>query len=50
MSNISSPTNKDNIMEFPLQISLTEIEVQWSFDVSPLDLLWTVQNTVILSG
>ena len=37
MSNVASPTNKDGIMECPLQINVTEIEVQWSFDASQLD-------------
>ena len=50
MSNVASPTKKDNIMEYHLQINLTEIEVQWSFDASQLDLLGTVQNTVFVSG
>ena len=37
MSNVASPTNKDGIMEGPLQINMTEIEVQWSFDAIQLD-------------
>ena len=37
MSNVASPINKDGIMECPLQINMTEIEVQWSFDASQLD-------------
>ena len=35
MSNVASPTNKDGIMECPLQINMTEIEIQWSFDAHP---------------
>ena len=50
MSNIASPTNKDNIKDYHLQINLTEIEVQWSFDASQLDLLGKVQNTFFVSG
>ena len=50
MSNVASPTNKDGILECPLQINMTEIEVQWSFNASQFDLIGTVQNTVFVDG